>query len=75
VVGVLAEVGRGKMSLKDVERLIASKSDQPAKLTAPPSGLFLERVYYEGEKKLESLEPVMSISQEMVSSTPSRRRH
>jgi len=74
VVGVLAEVGRGKLSLKDVERLIASKSDQPAKLTAPPSGLFLERVYYKGEKKLESLEPVMSISREMVSTaTPQRQ--
>ncbi len=74
VVGVLAEVGRGKLLMKDVERLIASKSDQPAKLTAPPSGLFLERVYYKGEKKLESLEPVMGISREMVSAATSQRR-
>jgi hypothetical protein len=27
-------------------------------------GLFLERVYYEGDKKLESLDPVMSIGSE-----------
>ena len=70
VVGVLAEVGRGKLLMKDVERLLASKSDQPAKLTAPPSGLFLERVYYKGEKKLHRLEPVMSISQEIVPPGP-----
>ena len=46
MVGVLAEVGRGGLAPKDVERLLRESSDLPAKLTAPPSGLFLERVRY-----------------------------
>lgn len=61
IVGVLAEVGRGKMDRHDVERLIHESSDAPASLTAPPSGLFLERVYYEGDKRLERLVPVIGI--------------
>jgi len=61
VVGVLAEVGRGKLTLEQAASFFDRSSDQPAKLTAPPSGLFLERVYYKGDKKLESLEPVMTI--------------
>lgn len=61
VVGVLAEVGRGKMTVEQAGSFFERSSDQPAKLTAPPSGLFLERVYYKGDRKLESLEPVMTI--------------
>jgi len=61
IVGVLAEVGRGKLSRNDVQRLIHEASHTPAHLTAPPSGLFLERVYYEGDKRLERVEPVMAI--------------
>jgi tRNA pseudouridine38-40 synthase len=48
-VGVLAAAGRGQFEPRDAERLLASPSDEIAKLTAPPSGLFLERVYYEGD--------------------------
>jgi tRNA pseudouridine38-40 synthase len=44
--GALAEVGRGKLDLADLERLLREKSDAPAKWTAPPSGLFLESVRY-----------------------------
>ncbi len=61
MVGVMAEVGRGKMTTKDVQQFLQSKSDIPARFTAPPSGLFLERVYYRGEPKLDSLEPVLKI--------------
>jgi tRNA pseudouridine38-40 synthase len=59
MVGVLAEVGRGQLDHKEVQRLIQESSDAPARLTAPPSGLFLERVYYEGDKRLERIEPVV----------------
>ncbi|HYF02048.1 MAG TPA: tRNA pseudouridine(38-40) synthase TruA [Patescibacteria group bacterium] len=62
MVGVVAEVGRGKLSLKDVERFLKTESDIPAKLTAPPSGLFLERAYYRGDKKPSTLEPLLKIS-------------
>jgi tRNA pseudouridine38-40 synthase len=49
MVGVLAEVGRGQLSTEDVARFLREPSEAPARLTAPPSGLFLERVLYEGE--------------------------
>ncbi|HTO87466.1 MAG TPA: tRNA pseudouridine(38-40) synthase TruA [Thermoanaerobaculia bacterium] len=44
--GTLAEVGRGNLDAAAVERLLKEKSSAPAKWTAPPSGLFLERVTY-----------------------------
>ena len=47
IMGILVEVGRGNLSKSDVEALFASKSDLPAKFTAPPSGLFLEKVFYQ----------------------------
>src|SRR5262245_37292341 len=45
IVGVLVEVGRGGMRPEDVLRLLQEASDEPAPLTAPPSGLFLEGVF------------------------------
>jgi tRNA pseudouridine38-40 synthase len=45
--GVLAEVGRGGLEATRVAALLSSSSDLPPKLTAPASGLFLERVFYE----------------------------
>jgi len=62
IVGVLAEVGRGKLSRQDVERFIREASGAPTHLTAPPSGLFLERVYYKGDKWLDRMAPVMGIN-------------
>jgi tRNA pseudouridine38-40 synthase len=47
IVGVLAEVGTGGLEPTDVTRLLATRSTLPPKLTAPGSGLFLERVFYE----------------------------
>lgn len=61
IVGVLAEAGRGKVSPDEVREFLAGKSTEPAKLTAPPSGLFLERVYYRGDRRLEHLEPVIRV--------------
>jgi len=31
--------------------LLTASSGEPARLTAPPSGLFLERVYYRGDAR------------------------
>jgi tRNA pseudouridine38-40 synthase len=50
IVGMLAEVGRGNSSVKDFERLIKFQSNAAAKFTAPPSGLFLEKVLYKGDE-------------------------
>ncbi|MFN3873621.1 MAG: tRNA pseudouridine(38-40) synthase TruA [Ignavibacterium sp.] len=58
IVGVLIEIGRGKKSESDILFYLKNKSDEPARFTAPPSGLFLEKVYYEDdkiEKEFESL--------------------
>ncbi|HWK11004.1 MAG TPA: tRNA pseudouridine(38-40) synthase TruA [Vicinamibacterales bacterium] len=44
--GVLVAVGRGELAHGDVAGLFDMKSDIPATLTAPASGLFLEGVYY-----------------------------
>ena len=53
IVGMLAEIGRGNLTYDAFERLLKFKSDVPAKFTAPPSGLFLEKVLYPGEKPPE----------------------
>ena len=49
MVGIIVEAGRGNLTLRDVKDILAHPSDLPSKYTAPPSGLFLERVYYEGD--------------------------
>jgi tRNA pseudouridine38-40 synthase len=46
IVGVVVEAGRGGLTPADVAKLLSSDSDLPPKLTAPASGLFLERVDY-----------------------------
>jgi tRNA pseudouridine38-40 synthase len=51
MVGVLVEVGRGGLTPGDAARFLVEASDAPARLTAPPSGLFLDRVYYRNEPR------------------------
>jgi tRNA pseudouridine38-40 synthase len=51
LVGVLVEVGRGALTPGDAARMLTSRSPLPARLTAPASGLFLERVYYENDRR------------------------
>ena len=62
MVGVLAAVGRGEFPAKDVATLLESRSDLPAKLTAPASGLFLECVFYRGDDPPGPLRPVTGVS-------------
>jgi tRNA pseudouridine38-40 synthase len=49
IVGVLVEVGRGRLTMDEVEGFLEQPSPIPARATAPASGLFLERVVYPGE--------------------------
>jgi tRNA pseudouridine38-40 synthase len=49
IVGVLVEIGRGALEPKAAAEFLTGASAMPARLTAPPSGLFLERVLYEGD--------------------------
>lgn len=51
LVGVLVEVGRGRLSEEQAAAFLSARSDLPARLTAPASGLFLERVYYPGDAR------------------------
>ena len=51
LVGVLVEIGRGGLSETDALAMLSERSELPARLTAPASGLFLERVYYEGDAR------------------------
>jgi len=59
--GILAEVGRGNLKPDDVSSLFKTQSDLPAKLTPPPSGLFLEKVYYKTEDIVYSAKPLIVI--------------
>jgi tRNA pseudouridine38-40 synthase len=49
VVGALVEVGRGNIGAEQFQTLLRRYSNEPAAWTAPPSGLYLERVVYPGE--------------------------
>jgi tRNA pseudouridine38-40 synthase len=51
IVGVIVEIGRGGLEPADAAQFLAEPSATPARLTAPASGLFLERVYYQGDAR------------------------
>lgn len=57
MIGVLVEVGRGGLGPGEIGRLLRSTSGLPARVTAPASGLFLERVFYRGDRRDHPLVP------------------
>jgi tRNA pseudouridine38-40 synthase len=64
MVGVMAAVGRGELKPDAAAALLdpgARSTIAPAALTAPASGLFLERVMYEGDAGPGPLLPVVRI--------------
>ncbi len=61
LVGVLVEVGRGGLTPADVPALLTRDSALPARLTAPASGLFLERVLYEDTETLPPIKAVLRL--------------
>lgn len=44
--GVLVAAGEGRLSPAEVRRILAARQRTPAVQTAPPQGLFLEKVFY-----------------------------
>ncbi|MCA1561977.1 MAG: hypothetical protein LC804_17470 [Acidobacteria bacterium] len=67
IVGVLAAVGRGDMRAKDAAGLLNAlpandRRSNPAALTAPAAGLFLEGVYYQGDAGPGDIAPVIQIT-------------
>jgi tRNA pseudouridine38-40 synthase len=61
IVGVLVEVGRGNLNTEEIKKMFGEKSDKPSRLTAPPSGLFLETVLYDETTRRRELTPVLGI--------------
>jgi tRNA pseudouridine38-40 synthase len=61
MVGVLVEVGRGRLAPSDVQALLSSNTGDVARLTAPASGLFLERVYYAGDARETSVRSTVTL--------------
>ena len=62
LVGVLVEVGRGALTTDAAAAMLTARSELPARVTAPASGLFLERVYYEGDRRDGAIRGAMTIS-------------
>jgi tRNA pseudouridine38-40 synthase len=68
VVGALVRAGSGRLSPQDFAALVAGRAPRgaglPAEWTAPPSGLFLERVRYAGDPPLPPLAPAVPVAAE-----------
>ncbi len=62
IVGVLAGVGRGELTSADVRSFLTKHSPVPARLTAPSSGLLLERVQYEDDPPLAPVDPPLHLT-------------
>jgi tRNA pseudouridine38-40 synthase len=70
IVGALVEVGRGKLAVDDFggllgpppRRAAVARSFDVAAFTAPPSGLFLERVVYREDERPGKLAPAFPVS-------------
>ena len=61
MVGVIVEIGRGNLDVEHVDDFLQAPNDLPARLTAPSSGLFLERVFYEGDSRDVTLVPAFPV--------------
>jgi tRNA pseudouridine38-40 synthase len=73
MVGVLVEIGKGEAAPEAVAALLAGAKApavqigntrqklDPARLTAPAAGLFLERVFYDGDQRQLPLQPAMPV--------------
>lgn len=48
LVGTLLDVGRGRLQIDDIPRILAARARAAAGPTAPPAGLFLHSVEYNG---------------------------
>lgn len=59
MVGCIVAAGRGNLDAATIAELLRSDSSFPALTTAPPSGLFLEYVRYEGEPAPSDVQPTL----------------
>ncbi len=77
IVGVSVGVGRGALDPSTVTRMLSGAGETAAQHTAPPSGLFLERIFYKDEPIFDSpIVPAIPVSSPVLphkassSSTP-----
>lgn len=67
IVGALVEVGRGRLSVEDFAELLNPRRNDKKTIfdvaahTAPPSGLFLERVVYKDSEIIDELHPAIAV--------------
>jgi tRNA pseudouridine38-40 synthase len=62
LVGVLVAVGKGEIDENEAGSFLETPSELPARLTAPASGLFLERVYYPGDSRDQEIASASVVS-------------
>lgn len=67
VVGVLVEIGRGGLEPAAAAEFMRESSAAPARLTAPASGLFLERVFYRNDRRDLPVAPLIPLPRAMGS--------
>lgn len=46
IVGTLVEIGKGRLQIEEMEKILKSKDRRTASMTAPPHGLYLVKVIY-----------------------------
>jgi tRNA pseudouridine38-40 synthase len=61
IVGVLVQVGAGKLEIADADDFLKKWSRDVGQYTAPASGLFLEKVVYPGDSPPGPLRPPMPV--------------
>jgi tRNA pseudouridine38-40 synthase len=64
LVGVLVEVGRGRLDAKEAAGFLLESSRAPAALTAPASGLFLARVFYKADARDVPFRPLTPLGRQ-----------
>lgn len=74
LVGVLVEAGRGALTVDAAAELLTGASPLPARVTAPASGLFLERVYYQGDPRDQPVRPAVVLPSAPRPAAPVVRR-
>lgn len=57
IVGTLVQIGKGKYAPQWMETVLKAKDRRQAGMTAPPNGLYLERVSYDDKFNLPSQNP------------------
>ena len=54
IVGTLLEIGKGRIKINDLDRIIQSRDRQNAGYSVPTEGLFLVEIVYDKEIFIES---------------------